>query len=270
MKKIIFLLSFLLIATYGYSAEVSKQDWEEYQQYKKEQAEKVVTISDEEYEQYQQYLKEKKQQKEANINNEDVKEEDIIEPNSSKGTTNKTSENEIVISFGKNLSVSTEAKIKNIYSGERIKNTSTNSDGWMVKADYFHYLARNSAIGCGIAYDFDFDDFSEGLLPVDFLFKQRFPLHVNRENVFLFFVGGIGYAALIGETREYLKEDPNYYFDFSGGIHLRLSFGIDFTPFIIELSYSYNDVNISTNIPNISCEEYISAFILSIGYKFTL
>ena len=67
MKKLVFLLAFLLLSTYGYSAEVSKQDWEEYQQYKKEKAEKVVNVSDEEYEQYQQYLKEKDKKKELLI-----------------------------------------------------------------------------------------------------------------------------------------------------------------------------------------------------------
>lgn len=280
MKKFVFLLAFLLLATYGYSAEVSKQDWEEYQQYKKEKAEKVVNVSDEEYEQYQQYLKEKEQKEkiinqdanaeEKDINNEGLIKEEITESSSQTETKSKTSENEIILGFGKNLSTSTEVKIKNIYSGARIKNTTTNSDGWVLKIDYFHYLAKNSAIGAGIAYDFDFDDFSEGLLPVDFLFKQRFPLHVNRENVYLFLIGGIGYASVIGTTKEYLKEDPSYYVELSGGIHFRLSFGIDFTPFTIELSYSYNNLDISTNIPDISYEGSMSAFILSLGYKFIL
>lgn len=275
MKKFVFLLAFLLLATYGYSAEVSKQDWEEYQQYKKEKAEKIVNVSDEEYEQYQQYLKEK-EQKEETINQEtnteekDINKEETAESNPQKETKSKTSENEIILGFGKDLSTSTEVKVKNIYSGARIKNTTTNSDGWVLKIDYFHYLAKNTAIGAGIAYDFEFDDFSEGLLPVDFLFKQRFPLHVNRENVYLFLIGGIGYASAIGTTKEYFKEDPNYYVELSGGIHFRLSFGIDFTPFTIELSYSYNNLDISTNLPDISYEGSMSAFILSLGYKFIL
>jgi len=277
MKKFVFLLAFLLLATYGYSAEVSKQDWEEYQQYKKEKAEKVVNVSDEEYEQYQQYLKEKEQKEgninqdanteEKDINNEELNKEEIAESSSQRETKSKTSENEIILKFGKILTSSMETELENTYYGTSDTIENTSSDGWKFRAEYFHYIAKNTALGCGIDYETNFESDETNIFDIDFLIKQRFPLRY-REKTYLYLSSGFGYGTTSGETKGYI--DEYYYLETKGGFHFIFSFGIDFTPFIIDLSYSYNNVDVKTNVPYGKVDVNYYSLILSLCYKFTI
>lgn len=270
MKKFVFLLAFLFLATYGYSAEVSKQDWEEYQQYKKEKAEKFVNVSDEEYEQYQQYLKEKEVQEQTNIEEkEDIPE--MINSNNNNDNVNtrkeKINKSEIILKIGKILTSTMKTHTENTYYGTSDTTETTSSDGWKFRAEYFHYLAKNTALGCDVDYETNFESDETNVLDIDFLIKQRFPLRY-REKTYLYLSSGLGYGFTTGETKGYI--DENYYIELGGGLHFIFSFGIDFTPFIIDLTYSYNNVNVKTNVPygNMDIDYY--NFILSLGYKFSI
>lgn len=261
MKKVlVFLLLIFVSVSYVYSEQkVNVDDWKQYQQYKKEQSNKI-SVSDKEYEEYKQYLQEKE-----NVN----KKQNSTEI---KKSSSKVSENELNFKFGKILNNSSKIKLKNSYYGTSATTTDSNSEGWSIKMDYIHYLIENTGIGFGISYNSSFKSDDTSFLNFDILLKQRFPIS-SREKTYFYLSGGLGYGHLTGITKiNYYNEygDYQYYVKVNDGFQWMLSFGLDFTPFIIDLTYSCNYVGITTDLPSISGDMSWCSFILSVGYKFEL
>lgn len=271
MKKfvvlsLLFLLTACLYAQDTNDKKISKAEWEQYQQYKQEQTDKVQ-LSDEEYAEYQKYLEEKNKQERTTIEKETAVEKEEKTDKADSIKENKVNENEFIVKFGKILTSTTKVKASNSYYGTSGTTETTSSDGWKLRGEFFHYLASNTAIGCGIDYETNFKSNETNICDIDVLLKQRFPMQF-RDKTYLYLSGGLGYGFSTGETKGYI--DENYYIELGGGLHFILSFGIDFTPFIIDLSYSYNDVDVKTNVPYGSMEIKYYNFVLSVGYKFSL
>ena len=146
----------------------------------------------------------------------------------------------------------------------KAKSDTTYSDYWIVGADYLHYIAENTGIGCGAGYHSEFKANDNSFLNIDVLLKQRFPL--KKENINLYLMGGLGYGLLVGTNKGYISSE--YWIKYEGGLHWLLACGIDINSFIVELSYSCNYIDIKTNHPYVSGDGSFCSVILSAGYKF--
>lgn len=270
-KRFVVLSSLFLLTSYLFAQDtndkkISKAEWEQYQQYKQEQADKVQ-LSDEEYEQYQQYLKEKNKQEESTTE----KEEKIDQVSSTKENKEKINESEIVVMFGKILNNSAKVTAKNSYYGTSVSNTDSDSEGWRIKIDGIKYIAENTGIGVGLSCFSNFESNETRIFNIDILLKQRFPLKY-REKTYLYLTGGLGYGYFAGITKVNYYDSGSYlyYIKLNNGFHWMLSFGIDFTPFIIDLSYSCNYSKISTDLAYTSGDMSFCSVAISVGYKFNL
>ena len=270
-KRFVVLSSLFLLTSYLFAQDtndkkISKAEWEQYQQYKQEQADKVQ-LSDEEYEQYQQYLKEKNKQEESTTE----KEEKIDQVSSTKENKEKINESEIVVMFGKILNNSAKVTAKNSYYGTSVSNTDSDSGGWRIKIDGIKYIAENTGIGVGLSCFSNFESNETRIFNIDILLKQRFPLKY-REKTYLYLTGGLGYGYFAGITKVNYYDSGSYlyYIKLNNGFHWMLSFGIDFTPFIIDLSYSCNYSKISTDLAYTSGDMSFCSVAISVGYKFNL
>ena len=169
------------------------------------------------------------------------------------------------------LNNSSKIILKNYYYNTSATTTNSNSEGWSIKMDYIHYLLENTGIGFGISYNSNFKSDDTNLINFDILLKQRFSIS-SREKTYLYLFGGLGYGHLTGitKTNYYNNGIYQYYVKVNDGFQWMLSFGLDFSPFIIDLNYACNYIGISTDLPSISGDASWCSFILSVGYKFEL
>lgn len=257
----VFVLLIFFSVPYIHSEQkVNVDDWNKYQQYKQEQNNKI-SVSDKEYEEYKKYLQEKE-----NIN----KKQNPIEIKQ-KNATSKIIKKELNFKLGKILNNSSKIILKNYYYNTSATTMNSNSEGWSIKMDYIHYLLENTGIGFGISYNSNFKSDDTNLINFDILLKQRFSIS-SREKTYLYLFGGLGYGHLTGitKTNYYNNGIYQYYVKVNDGFQWMLSFGLDFSPFIIDLNYACNYIGISTDLPSISGDASWCSFILSVGYKFEL
>ncbi len=268
MKKLLFVIlacSFVVSNSFAMSTdektkEVSAKDWQEYQKYKKDESKKVK-VSDKEYEDFQKYLENKKSTEKKNT--EKNNEKTLQENTATSKTTKSNKENEIIIKGGKILTSSVKLELKNSYNGAKVKEDDTNSDGWAIRADYIRYIAENTGIGLGVAYHSEFKANDISFLNTDILLKQRFPL--AKENINLYLLGGLGYGHLVGSTK---YSNEFFFYEYKGGFHWTIAFGVDINSLIFDLSYSCNYIDIDTNTSYISGDGSFCSLVLSVGYKF--
>ncbi len=275
MKRLFFVLSVTIFlcnivkAEELFNKEVSKKDWEQYQEYKKQRSESIK-VSEEEYKQYQEYLKKRLQ--DIDENSKTNYQNQPSQTYTSQVNINKSKiftplENEFIIKAGKTITGKSKVNLKNSYNGASLSGDDTSSDGYVIKFDYIHYYFQGlTGFGCGGTFN-SFDE--DKVIDIYALFKQRFPFtdYYDKENIYFYLSAGVGYSFFVNNTKNVIP-DTIYYLEYKGKMYYIISAGIDIDSFIFEISYSSNCIDITSNHPYITGDGTYNAVNFSVGYKF--